>query len=342
MKGMENLILLWALAAAAAAADAPPAPFFPVRGVVLVPDDLSWKEWPERAKRAGLTTIALHDALSPRRLAKHVESAPGRAFLDRCRSLGLDVEYEVHAMRDLLPRELFEVEPDLFRMDDSGKRTPDANLCVSSERALVLAARNAVDLARVLRPTTHRYFFWGDDGRPWCRCPRCRLLPESDQALTLENRIVDALRAGDPAATLAHLAYANTIAPPKTVKPRPGIFLEFAPIERRFDVPLGRPDAGPNRSALGALDANLKVFGADGAQALEYWLDASRFSGWKRPAVKVPFDPAVFREDLAAYAARGVRRITTFAVFIDADYIARHGDPPVDGYGEALRAFRPR
>ena len=33
---------------------------FATRGVVLVPSDLSLADWPERAKEAGLTTIALH------------------------------------------------------------------------------------------------------------------------------------------------------------------------------------------------------------------------------------------------------------------------------------------
>jgi hypothetical protein len=311
-------------------------PFLSVRGVVIVPDDLSFTAWPERAKRAGLTTVALHDAVSPRRLAGFVESDRGRDFLRKCRELGVDVEYEVHAMRDLLPRDRFAEEPALFRMDEKGARTPDANLCVSSEEALATACRNAVELARVLRPTTRRYFFWGDDGRPWCRCPRCAALSDSDQALVLENRLVAALRAEDRGATLAHLAYANTLEPPRTVKPAPGIFLEFAPIERKFDVPLSGDDPA-NRKALAALDGNLKVFGASGAHVLEYWLDSSRFSGWKRPPVKIPFDAGTFRKDVEAYAARGVRSITTFAVFVDADYIRLHGDPPLDAYGEILR-----
>jgi hypothetical protein len=78
------------------------------------------------------------------------------------------------------------------------------------------------------------------------------------------------------------------------------------------------------------------VFPPDTAQALEYWLDASRFSGWKRPAVSIPWRPDMLRADLEAYAARGVRHVTTFAVWIDADYVAMHGPPPVHDYGRAL------
>src|SRR5207249_1139096 len=100
-----------------------------------------------------------------------------------------------------------------------GVRTPDANLCVHSERALEIAAENAVALSRTLRPTTGRYFLWGDDAMPWCRCPRCRALADSDQALLLENRLLAALRVLDPEAKLAHLAYHNTLRLPEQIRP---------------------------------------------------------------------------------------------------------------------------
>ena len=35
------------------------------RGVVLMPEDLSLNDWPERGKKAELTTIALHHQNSP-------------------------------------------------------------------------------------------------------------------------------------------------------------------------------------------------------------------------------------------------------------------------------------
>src|SRR5207244_3077808 len=135
-----------------------------------------------------------------------IESPAGRDFLAKCARLGVQVEYELHAMRELLPRALFATEPALFRMNDQGERTPDANLCVHSPRALEVVASNALRLARQLRPTTGRYFFWGDDGRPWCRCPQCREFSDSDQALLLNNHLMAALRKFAPRAQLAHFA----------------------------------------------------------------------------------------------------------------------------------------
>jgi hypothetical protein len=253
------------------------------------------------------------------------------------------VEYELHAMRELLPRKLFQKDKSLFRMNEMGERVPDANLCIHSSNALDVAAENALKFARSLQPTTSRYFFWGDDGQPWCRCVRCRDLTDSDQALMFENHLIRALRRINSKASLAHLAYANTLSPPRTVKPDPGIFLEYAPIKRRYDIPYEKQTDPVQPDALSVLDANLAVFPADTAQVLEYWLDVSRFSGWKRPAVKLPWRRDVLESDITAYGSRGIRHVTSFAVYVDAEYRQRYGEPQfVAEYGAILSAFRRR
>ena len=73
-------------------------PAFATRGVVLIPEDLSLTDWPERAKQAGLTTIAIHHQNSPKVVAAWVQSDAGQRFLEQCSKLGLDVEYALHAM----------------------------------------------------------------------------------------------------------------------------------------------------------------------------------------------------------------------------------------------------
>ncbi len=313
---------------------------FVTRGIVLTPEDLSLEDWPERAKRAGLTTIALHP--TPSAVMAFVQSARGDAFLDRCASLGLEVEYELHAMSELLPRELFEREPSMFRMDDAGRRVREHNLCVHSKQALETVADNAARIAWALQPTTGRYFLWGDDAAPWCRCPKCRELSDSDQALLLANHLASVLAAHDGRATVAHLAYHNTLLPPTSVKPAPKVFLEFAPIHRRHDVPFEQQRAPECTDTLEALEANLKIFGAAGAQVLEYWLDLSRFAGWKKPAPRLPWSAPVVAADLDAYGSRGIRHVTSFGVFLDAAYLEKYGEPPLGEYGALLRAWRPR
>ncbi len=92
---------------------------------------------------------------------------------------------------------------------------------------------------------------------------------------------------------------------------------------------------------LDFLDANLEVFARDTAQVLEYWLDVSLHSNWTRPAKQLPWAPAVFRSDLETYAKRGIRHITSFAAWIDGDYVKRFGHPKfVSEYGNGLAAYR--
>jgi len=299
---------------------------FTTRGVVLVPEDLTLTDWPERARQAGLTTIGIHHQHSPAAVVRWVKSDHGQQFLQQCRRLGLHVEYELHAMKELLPRSLFDKNRELFRLNEKGDRTPDSNCCVHSEQALAIISENARAIAEVLRPTTSRFFFWGDDGQPWCQCAQCRELSQSEQALTVENHTCRSLRTLDPRAQLAHLAYTNTLPPPKQVEPAEGVFLEYAPIRRRYDAPYERQQRPDDQDGLAALDANLRVFPRDTAQVLEYWLDVSRFSHWKRPGVQLPWSTQVFLADVAAYHKRGIRHITSFAAWIDADYRQRFGD----------------
>lgn len=316
-------------------------PFFLTRGVILLPEDIMTGNWLQMAQAARLTTIGTH--ITPSQVIAFIRTPEGRDFLDQCRTLGIEVEHELHAIGELLPRELFAEDPAMFRMNEQGERIPDVNLCVHSQAALEVICRRALEVAEVLRPTTGRYFFWADDGRPMCRCPQCRGLSDSEQTLMLENALIKALRQADPRAKLAHLAYQNTLDPPLQVRPEPGIFLEYAPIRRRYDVPLrcvekdGDDPTTSHAAMQAALEGNLEVFGSEDAQVLEYWLDVSRFASWKREStIAIPWRQDVFETDLETYASYGIRHITSFACWADGDYIARFGEPPVRAYGEAL------
>ena len=226
--------------------------------MVLIPFDLTLAEWPERVAQAGLNTIGLHAARRLDVLVKFVRSDEGQRFLATCRRLGLNVEYELHAMEDLLSREYIHKDKSMFRMDKTGQRTQEFNCCPSHPGALEIIAESALEFSRILRPTTHRYFYWPDDGREWCHCDKCRGLSSSEQALLVENHILRALRKHhDPEAAVCHIAYGPTLEPPKQVKPEPGIFLEFAPITRSYDRPFAEQTAKTLIDRLEVFDANL-------------------------------------------------------------------------------------
>ena len=312
------------------------------RGVVVSARDLSGAfDWPRLAREAGLTTIATH--IGPRDVMPFMRSGRGARFVDACASNGLQVEHELHAIDWLLPRTMFASEPSFFRMNAKGVRTPDSTCCPSNPFALELIAGRAVEVARVCRSTTGRYFFWMTDNGEKCNCPKCSPLTGAEQAVIVENAIVRALRVEiDPNATLAHLAYQFTMDPPRLVKPDPALFLEFAPIERwRFKGARRREPLAEGGTWLEKLGRLLEVFPADTAQALEYWLDASLFSNWRKPLVRIPWDADTTRAEIAAYRKRGIRHFTTFAVNVDDDYLADFGPAALDcvrEYGQLLQA----
>jgi Domain of unknown function (DUF4838) len=307
---------------------------FDRRGIVFTPRDLEGTDWVPRLAGAGLNLVALHGGVAE--VIAFVESPAGQRFLAEAEAAGLAREFELHAMSWLLPRERFAHNPEWFRMDRHGERQPDANLCPSQPAALASVAARAVELAERLPPATERYYFWPDDAGGWCHCDECRALTPSDQQVVVMNAIVAALRAVRPEARLSCLAYANCLASPSTVAPDPGLFLEYAPIMRCYRHALSDPTCALNREHAAGLPLLLSVFDAESAQALEYWLDASMFSGWRRPARRVPLQPELLAADLTFYLQHGFRSVTTFGVFLDSDYFAAYGPPPVAEYGQAL------
>ena len=49
-------------------------------------------------------------------------------------------------------------------------------------------------------------------------------------------------------------------------------------------------------------------------------------SGWKRPGVRLPWHKEVYLSDAETYRSRGIGHVTTFAAWIDADYVKRYGE----------------
>ena len=340
MKRLSLIVV--ALCAALAVVGCSPKSHYQMKGIIVNTQDLSTVDWGKLAAENGINTVGTH--MFPGEVIEFIQSEKGQAFLASCKEHGVDVEHQLHAMAELLPRELFTEDSTMFRMDENGRRVADANCCVHSERALETIAANAVKVAEILRPTNHRYYFWLDDGKPVCQCEKCKEYTESEQALIIENRIVEALRKQDPEAQLAHLAYYNSLKAPRKVKPAEGIFLEFAPFLRSWEKPLADlsvEDRGMSHAQnMAHLKENLEVFPAETAVVLEYWLDVSLFSGWKKPAVQLPWRRDVFLSDINTYAELGIKNVTSFGVYMDSAYFEAYPDTtPLKEYGEGLRNY---
>ena len=296
------------------------------RGVVLYPNDitsLGLEEWEHRIKIAGINLIGLHAATFNDpidTLEAFVNSQMGQEFLKLCKDKDVDVEYEVHALHYLLPRELFDTHPEYFPSDSNGVRHKDYNICFTSTEALEALRPQLEKLLKWMKPTTHRYFFWPDDAQTPCLCENCKKYSASEQNLIYENRFLKMLREYDPEATLAHLAYSNTLNPPLQIRAEKGVFLEFAPIGRDYSTSL------PTESAV-AYITNLLAFPDYSQHILEYWLDESMFSHWKRDKlVPLPDNFKQCKEDVSFYRSHGANSFTTFATWLNGNYIRQYGN----------------
>ena len=296
-------------------------------GLIAHPEELTKGEI-AAFRAAGADVLGLHPVggnkatSSLENLLIWLKTDKGRRLLSYARSLGLEIEYEMHAASFLVPREMFSSHPEYFR-EANGVRTNDYNFCVSSDEMLRLVAKNAAALGRVLRPDTHDYYFWLDDAEnSRCGCEKCRVFSASDQSLIVANAIADELRRFDSSARVCYLAYLGTLTPPKSVKPAPGVFLEYAPMKRDRSIPVWEDD-----NVKRELAALFDVFEPGEAKILEYWYDNSMFSNWKKPPKKFTPDNERIAREIEFYRSLGVGNVTSFTCYLGADYEALYGAP---------------
>ncbi|MBQ2988967.1 MAG: DUF4838 domain-containing protein [Clostridia bacterium] len=316
--------------------------------LLIHPEELS-REWIDRCAELGIPTLALHPVggvrapMTMKLMLDRLETPEYRLLLDEAAEKGLAIEYEMHAARYFLPAREFEKHPEWFRMDENGARVRDMNCCASNEEALDFIAGRAAEAASRLYRSTHRYFFWLDDAHDaFCHCPHCAEYSSSDQQMIVMNRILRELRKTDPEATLAYLAYYSTLTPPRRIKPDEGIFLEYAPIDRDHHTPLSQAGNEKNISQSLYIRELLQTFGAKNAKVLDYWLDNSLFSDWKKPPKPFVADEKVIHADFDYYSDLGFRDISCFACYLGADYAALHGNPDIKAFGDAYRRLKKR
>lgn len=313
-------------------------------GIIVHPEELS-PLLPKRLEAAGIDTLGIHPA-GGRNAARSLDEAilmheqPGyKDIINSIQASGISVEYQAHVMSWLLPRSDFDRHPEWFRLDEHGKRVPEFNLCVSNPEALEYVSNRTALLAETLYTGSDQWYFWPDDiTGAVCHCDKCRLLSASDQQMIMVNAMLRGIRKLDRGHRLCYLAYHDCIAPPRTVKPDEGVFLEYAPFDRDIDKPLADSSSAKNSTETEALPGLLRLFGKAGSTALDYWMDNSMRSDWKKPPKQFKLNETVLREDVRFYASLGFEAVTCFGCFLGADYEALYGEPPVTLYGQTLRA----
>jgi len=309
------------------------------KGILIHPDELSKKKI-DLCESLGIDTLGIHptggsgakDSLHM--LTELIKTDKFTELIDYAHSKGIKIEYEMHAASYLLDRSLFNSHPEYFREDESGKRNPDVNLCPSCGDALEIVSRNAAVLARSLYKSTDNFYFWLDDVRKKkCNCLKCRSLSLSDQQLIFQNAVLRGIRTVIPTARVAYLAYTDCMYLPGSVKPSDGIFLEYAPFEKY--VSKQNPELIKTENAL--ITPLLSFFGEENSKVLEYWLDNSLFSGWKKPPKKFSADADAISADVKDYKELGFQTISTFACFLGQDYEDLYGDADISPFTDAFK-----
>ena len=290
---------------------------------IVHPDEIS-KERIDSLKEAGIDCLGIHpvggkDAYKTlENLVALLKTDEFRSLLDYAKECGIKIEYELHSMGYLMPKSLFESNPEYFRVDKNGKRNSDYNFCVSNSEALEIVCKNAVTLAQNLYNSSNNFYFWVDDGHDvFCNCDKCKNISPSNQALTITNAIARALKKHNKHAKCAYLAYMNTITPPSISK-EDNVFLEYAPFEKYTAKGENAPLLIEQEQQM--LEPLLNYFGKVDAKVLEYWYDNSLFSSWKKPPKKFTLDKEQMQKDINFYKQKGFSYISTFGCFLGKDY----------------------
>lgn len=307
------------------------------KGVVIHPEELS-ENWIRRALDTGINVIGLHPEGGLRaggpinKMLELMKTDEFRRLVDLAESKGIKIEYEMHAIGWLLDRDLFETHPEYFSEDENGVRHNKTNFCVSNEEAMDIVVERAVWLAKNLYGKQDTFNFWMDDTlEARCMCPKCRHMSMSDQQMKVINRITTAIRQEIPNAKVAFLAYFGLLEVPTLEKPVEGVFLEYAPMFRHTSK-----DAAKIQWEADQLQPLMDFFGKEDAKVLEYWLDNSLFSGWKKPPKELHVNAEPIREDVQRYLAMGLNYITNFACFLGPDYEELYGEPDITPYTDAF------
>lgn len=290
---------------------------------IVHPDEIT-KELIDNLKINKIDCLGIHPSggknayQSLESLISLLKTTAFRNLLDYAKENGISIEYELHAVGYLMPKNLFLSHPEYFRVDRNGNRNNDYNFCVSNKDALEIVCENATKLALCLYNSSPNFYFWIDDGDDvFCSCEKCKQLSASDQALIIINAIAQAVKKIIPSARFAYLAYINTLTPP-TIKKDDAIFLEYAPWAKYTAT--GEKAKELILAEQNLLSPLLDFFGKDNAKILEYWFDNSLYSNWQKPPKKFTLNYNQMKSDIAFYKKQGFSYLSTFGCFLGRDY----------------------
>lgn len=300
-------------------------PAFARRTLILGNDALhdDWRDWLEFASRNRYNSVFFHDTPpsvldrggaarpgSADEIARDGKGwmferwdADGSAIRAEAARRGLTLQFGGHHLPALLRRELFAEHPDWFP-ERNGARDSRYNLCTSRAGARREIHDRALSFFRRFAGASV-YHLWADDivGGGWCSCRGCTGVPPSDQALHATNVLAEALAEVDPSAAVAHLAYHDTIEPPKVFLPGKRVTALYAPRNRNYACAIDDPRCPRNLDGHYAELIGLRETFAKRPNSLavfEYYSDAILYRWLDPPNLRI------LPQDAMAYRAAGV------------------------------------
>ena len=132
-------------------------------------------------------------------------------FLKTAERNNMAIEAGGHDLSFFMPRRLFFLHRDLFRMD-WGRRRLKFNFCPTSPKTIEYLKKRADKFFRKLIPalapdSVPVFHLWPDRGeeKTWCSCPACRAFTPAEQYRIAVNSIADVLANISPAARISCL-----------------------------------------------------------------------------------------------------------------------------------------
>jgi len=240
-------------------------------------------------------------------LEGHLRDRPD--FLLQARRRGIEIEAGGHEFETrLLPRAEFAGHPDWFRNVQSGvtgKRSDDHNCCAASVGARRAIEKNAADHARKF-PDVRVFHFWpADIEGGWCRCPACKHLPPTDQAVLCMNAVARGVRRVRRDALAVFIGYKATDPPPRFVQPERNLIYLAAPLARCYAHPLDDPTCPRNRRFRAAIDGQAAVFRGRANAVFEYYSCGAVLHNLTPPLLDL------IAADLGYYERAGIRQVKT-------------------------------
>jgi hypothetical protein len=146
------------------------------------------------------------------------------------------VDYDgmfVHTFAALVPVDkYFKDHPEYFYLNNKGQRAPQ-QLCTTDPNVLKIATEAVLEQLRK-SPHTEIVSVSKNDsaGNQLCQCERCKKLRDAEGAemacqLVLVNGVAEAVEKEFPNVTIDTLAYLDTIAVPKTMRPRHNVAIRL-------------------------------------------------------------------------------------------------------------------